>query len=649
MESGLLKDFSFLDGNRRYKAIFLLLLRAENVKTSEALAAELKVTSRTIKNDLKQMKLKLAEIGIQLLSERAKGYRLVIEDGEQNDIIKEMFQIYQPAMIDSDFDTRVQYIIRRFLVGEAPIKVETLQQELYRNTTNSIHRELAQAKSFFAQYRLKIFVKPHHGMWLEGDNFYKTICLIRMYRYFNRKISPEFNIDSFNQLFRCGETEKERIRQVLLSVLTSSRIVFSDLYVERFLVYLIYFRNRALSGAIMEVDFPACDFAYTCTDEYRMVRDLCKTLNDEVCGFVFSEAGVKFLTVIAIISTDLYRFKDCTHERYGSLIDMAKETADYIQFRFSAYFNADMTGDQTGTKDLRKVMIPISLKIKLRLSDDVDLGFHHASTMVSRPVLRFFIQKLGDEFFERYGYRFSAREQYLIFNIFLGIVNRIVLPHDKLKLAVIAIDGRLSTQQLKFNLQHHFSEFIDKIETKVLYELNAMKKPQYDYYLCMEYGKNMKIDYKPIYFADEGMTEREYVAALKNIFFNAYGYDRILPAIEYMQIADKHKFNVFPIEEYLDEAGGYERITIGCGDTARLYLKLNCGKESVRIFYFAHPDDITLYGEKYFIIVSMKIDDDKYKLKMMLNVLDRVSANSDILFQQCRVRLLRYKDFFAQM
>lgn len=648
MRCGLAKEFSFLDDSHRCKSIFLLLLRSEGYKTSESLAADLNVTSRTIKNDLKYMKRKLDEIGIQLISERAKGYRLVIENEAQGDYIKGIFQIYQPTAMDDEFDIRVQYIIRRLLVSDAPIKVEMLQDELYRNTTNSIHRELARVKSFLKNYCLALFVKPHRGMWIEGDPFYRTVCLIRMYRYFNKMISPEFNIAKFNQLFQCDEVERNQIRYRLLETITKSRIVFSDIYAERFVVYLIYFRNKDLSASNLQIDIPDSKFDYKITDEYEVVRNLVQKLQQLGKGFEFSDVTIMFLTCIAVMSTDLYRFKDCTRDKYGVLVDLAEEATNYILLKLSAYLNANMFDDYTGLKDLWKVMIPIGLKMEFRLSDDVDLGFHNMKAMKNRPVLSHLIQKVSEDFYGKYDYQFSIREQYLIFSVLRGMINRIVLSHNKLNLAVIAIDGRLSTQQLKFNLRRHFSEFINKIETKVLYELELMEKPEYDYYLCMEYGKNMKIGYKPIYFADEELAERDYVASLKHIFFDAYGCDEILPPIKYVQIANLYRFDIFPIQEYLDKNSAYEHITIGNKENIRLYLNFHCKEEIVKIFYFANPDDITLYGEKYFIIVNMSVDDNRQKLKMILNVFDRISEKPYILFAQCREQLTSYKNFFVQ-
>lgn len=648
MNNELVKKLSFLDDNSRFKALFLLLLRSDDFKKSESLANDLGVTSRTIKNDLKILKNELYELNIKLIAKQSKGYKLEIDDKETENYLKAFFQIYQANAIDNEFDTRIQYIIRRLLVSKKPIKMESLQEELCINVNNSLSRELQQIKKILSTYQLSLVIKPHHGMYIKGDNFAKTILLIRMYKFFDKNSTPEFRIEDYNKIFDCEENEKENIRKIFIKTITKSRIVFSDVYIERFIIYLIYFRNKVLANEAIDLNIPNIDLQYSNTEEYELINELVDKLRNQYKGFDFSKEVIQFLTYIAIMSTDLYRFKDCSEENYGTLLESAEETRNYMLNKFSDYFQINMYDDYTCMKDLLKIMIPISIKIKLGISDDIDVGFHNVTDIEMKPILGFYVRKLSIEFYEEYNYYFSDREKYLIFNIFLGFMNRIILSHRKLKLAIIAINGRLSTQQLKFNLQHYFSEFIEKIETRVLYELESIDNLNYDYFLCTEYGKNMNISYEPIYFADESMTESDYVDSLNNVFFDSYGYDDILPPISLNKIEEKYRFDIFLVEDYLQFGCKYEKLYINSKSEIQVYFNFNSSKEEVKIFYFANKEDITLHCEKYFIIVNINIGESKQKLKMILNVIDKIAENPEILMKQCQNNYTSYKYFFIR-
>ncbi len=631
--------------NPRHKVIFLLLLRSEGMVSSQMLADELGVTPRTIKNDIKTMRTEMTGFGIQILSKRSEGYRLVLRDQEQSDQIKDYFQIYQPNTVNDEQKLRVQYIIRRLLSSQEPIKTEQLQRELYLNESNSLHRELAEVKEFFRGYHIELVIKPYYGITIQGELFYKISCIVRMYRYFHKYSSSDLGVTEFNDFFLCDENEKESMRDILHKTLAGSNIVFSDLYSERFLIYLIFFRNYLLKHETMEINFPEIDFNYKATEEYGVIEELIQKLRNLYTGFDFDKDVLQYLTLVAVMSTDLYRFRECSEERYGELVKIAEDLRNYILNELSTYFRINMFNDYTCFKDLLKIMIPISLKQVLKLSDDVDMGFYDIKGMDRKPVLNYAIHCLCKAFEEKYSYMFSKREQYLLFTTILGLFNRITLSHYKLKLALIAIDGRLSTQQLKFNLQQHFGEFIEKIETKMLYELESMDSLNYDYYLCMEYGKHMNIKYSPIYYASEDLSEKEYVASLNNVFINSYRYQEFLPRLYYTKIDEKFRFEPFQLKELNNSS--YNEIITGNNHEIRLFLNLDSDREKFHIYYFADAESFTLHGEKYFIVVDTKIADNSQKLKMIMNVFDRIFDTPAILRKQCEEEVTDYHCFFT--
>lgn len=627
----------FLDNHARYKALFLLLLRADEPKTSEYLAEELHVTSRTIKNDLKNMKLPLQNIGISLCSKRGTGYYLAFEDTALLSEIKALFQLYQPSKLDTDKDLRVSYLAKRLLTSATPLKVEDLLAELYLSSQEALTIELKEVENLFNKYQLKLIRKSHHGIWVEGEAFGRIMCMVRIYKYFHDGSQTPFAVADFDRQFQCDTQSYQKIRVITLSTLASSDIVFSDLYVERFVLFLLYFRNQVLQQTLPTLTFPIIDFTFNQTQEYAFAYELSHKLRTQLDGFDFPNEVLQFFTYLSIMSTDLYRFSDCTEARYGSLVELAEETRNNILTFFSDNLAINFFDDFTTMKDLLKIMIPISLKVKLAISDDIDLGIHdYEEGMMKRPIIHYFIQKLTTAFAESYHYTFSIREQYLIFGVILGTVNRIKLEQKKLKLAIIALDGRLSTQQLKFNLQAYFNEYIEKIETKVLYELEVMENPDYDYYLCIEYGKNLNIHYAPLYFADETLSESEHVSSLKNIFLTAYDYDERLPSLSMIEIEEAFAFKEFPIQQYLRQArNNYHHLRVGEKNEVSVYFSLNHTAEKVSIYHYSREDYLSAQSEKYVIVADLNVNGDFKKMKMFLTLIDKIAEDSKkLIFHQ---------------
>lgn len=461
------------------------------------------------------------------------------------------------------------------------------------------------------RYQLKLVTRPKHGMAIVGPRFKKLMLTVRVYRYFDMYFQTYSGISRYDELFECSVEDREKIRKIVLVSITKSRIVFSDLNLERFILYLIYLRNNLSKEPF---DLPDIPFEVELTDEYRLVVEILNKLSNVLSGFDFSQDEIILLSYIAVISTDLYRFADCSTENYNALIPLAREGRNFLMKELSRYLRVDFFEDYTCFKDSFKIMIPISLKMFLGVSDSIDIRYRDFSSSNSNPVLRFYIQALSKKFYSQFGYEFSNRELDLLFTTFLGVLNRIVRDVRRLNLAIIAIDGRLSTQQLKFNLKHYFDDFIDKIETKTLYELNFLKEKQYDYYICSGIGEQLSIPWEPKYFVSDDVAEFDYDDSFKKIFFDAYSDDRVLPPISISQT------------EMFGHSDG-DVIDVEKGEVKiRFLIHLDSEKEKICVY----RDHMS----QYIISVAVDVRDNFQKLKMLLNVLNSMVEASDILLKE---------------
>ena len=94
------------------------------------------------------------------------------------------------------------------------------------------------------RYQLKLVTRPKHGMAIVGPRFKKLMLTVRVYRYFDMYFQTYSGISRYDELFECSVEDREKIRKIVLVSITKSRIVFSDLNLEKFILYLIYLRNN---------------------------------------------------------------------------------------------------------------------------------------------------------------------------------------------------------------------------------------------------------------------------------------------------------------------------------------------------------------------------------------------------------------------
>lgn len=631
MTERLLEKLDFLEDNHRHKALFLLLFRNNDYTTSSELAKKLNVSDRTIKSDIKYISEKLNIDGVEIVSQRSRGTMIEVNDPQLKFRIKEYFKIYQEHNIDNSFDQNVHYILRRLLVSKIPVRIERLQEELYLNTSNYINREIQEVKKILTNYKLKLVTKVKEGLIVEGNSYDKYLCMLKMYKYFSDSIDPEFKNQEFSDLFKPRFAKKQEIKAVICKSLLDTRIVFSDIYLERFVIYIILLSNVYLDESLEGETIINSSFDYTITDEYQLVLKIDQELRNQFTAYPFRSVQViKHLTYLAIMSTDLYRIRDCTEEKYGTLIPLAEEIRHYIVQQFETSFKVCISDDIVFLKDLLKILIPISMKIKLGISDDVDLGFYNVDTMNLKPVIKEYVHILSANIHNKYNYQLSFREEHLLLNVIYEFINNIQLSHKKMKIAIIAIDGRLSTQQLKFCMRKYFSSYIERIETRVLYELNEIDTSVYDCFFCMDFGKNINIPFAPVYYFKEGMSDDDYRKKLQEVFLSSYYYSLFLPQINYTKIRNFYALEEYPISNYLIQNNDYMKIIIGNEKDIDIYICLESEKESIDFHYYEN-EGISINGKLCYILINLNISYNKQKFKMLLNVINKMAEEPELV------------------
>lgn len=152
------------------------LLDWKNAPVPDAqLCEELNITSRTLRNDIRESKAELREHGIEIGSVHAVGYYLEILDEDRyyqyiNQKLKE--EADRQLVIPIYPEERAEYLIRKFLTASDFIKMEDICDELYisRSTLTNDLKEVRERLKYFhleLESRLSVFPsdKHDHVMW----------------------------------------------------------------------------------------------------------------------------------------------------------------------------------------------------------------------------------------------------------------------------------------------------------------------------------------------------------------------------------------------------------------------------------------------------------------------------------------------------
>ncbi|PXW92222.1 lichenan operon transcriptional antiterminator [Streptohalobacillus salinus] len=231
----------------RINTILQELIAKDEPMTGDALAALLDVSSRTIRDDIKQLDYALADQGAYIKSTRGLGYTLIIED-------EHAFRLYLQRFTQSeqedDFtqpDQRVRYLIHRFLLAEQYLKLDDLIEEMHISRS-TIQSDLRQVKEQLRPYDLILHHKPNYGLKLQGTEVKVRFALSQF--LFNEREVKETMIwkKQLATISNMTESQLQSIWTLLIQATQQHQISLSDIAMNNLFIHIAIAYKRIKDG-----------------------------------------------------------------------------------------------------------------------------------------------------------------------------------------------------------------------------------------------------------------------------------------------------------------------------------------------------------------------------------------------------------------
>lgn len=330
--------------NKRCIQILKLLLKNKECMTGDNLAVAIGVSSRTIRNDMKDLNRALEDHGASVVSEIGQGYYLKIEDQEkfltfQNEMEEHKREKDFKNIIPSEPEDRVKYIISKLLLStlngrKEKIEFFDLEEELFISTS-TLKKDFRNIDKVLKPYDLKTSITKKDGVKIVGDEAKIRYCISEY--IFNSK--GYFGIEE-NQFYQSifKEQEIEKLREILLDVISVYNLRLTDLAFKNVLIHsLIMLKRFARQKSVTyeENDIKAFEKKV----EFECAQEIIKRIQKEFEVDLGNE--VYYLTQHLISS-----------QRF--LIDDPKEDYEY-------------------KNEIEKILIKIKEETNIDLSDDKQL------------------------------------------------------------------------------------------------------------------------------------------------------------------------------------------------------------------------------------------------------------------------------------
>lgn len=330
--------------NKRCIQILKLLLKNKECVTGDNLAVSIGVSSRTIRNDIKDLNRTLEDHGASVASEIGQGYYLKIEDQEKFLAFQEKMEQNKREkdfknIIPSEPEDRVRYIISKLLLSslngrKEKIEFFDLEEELFISTS-TLKKDFRSIDKILKNYDLKTSITKKDGVKIVGDEAKIRYCISEY--IFNSKGYFEIEENRFYQsIFK--EQEIEKLRVILLDVISAYNLRLTDLAFKNVLIHSLIMLKRFARQK--SVTYEKSDIeTFEKKVEFECAKEIIKQIQKEFGVDLGNE--VYYLTQHLISS-----------QRF--LIDDPKDDYEY-------------------KKEIEKILVRIKEETKIDLSDDKQL------------------------------------------------------------------------------------------------------------------------------------------------------------------------------------------------------------------------------------------------------------------------------------
>lgn len=436
------------------------LIGSKDYISAEQLCEQLNIKSRTLREDLKQLRETLGnDSGVVLASKSNMGYRFEVVDMEQYegfvDYIMSMDQ-YQKDIPESQQE-RVDYIIRYFLMHDDYIKSDDLADRLFVSKS-TFGLDWKKAKAQLAEFNLRIDSKPRIGQKIIGDEADVRACFAHYFFYEENKMRL------INQFFS-SDFEKN-IKGVVKNVLKEFDFHMTDMGYQNLIMHLeiAVFRlkgNKALSGTLINDRIKN-------SNEWIMAEKIAKGI-EALYQVNFCENETSYIA-IHLMGRKVY--KDQKELLFHpNAIGISTKTMQAVRNKFGIDFNKDIDFLEAFALHLQPMLdrLRFGLKVQNPMLEQVKTQYYRAFEMATEA---------GNKVCDVLGVMPDENElAYLALHFQLALER---MEKTKKSILVVCASGRGTARILIHRVKRRFPDKIERIDSTSYFNLGDVDLSSYD-------------------------------------------------------------------------------------------------------------------------------------------------------------------------
>lgn len=539
--------------NNRQICIFLTLLEADRPVTSEELAKIAKTSVRTVKDEIHVLKdvVRDMEAGLSLVSKPGLGYYLQCGDKEAFRRLSDaMFAKYRSAsVVPTDFQGRINYIIRRFLTADTYLKVDDFADGLYVNR-RSLAREMKAAREMLGYYGIRVETKPGYGMKIKADEYHLRICMVDYFEFYLHKVQPSFRAEGFLEAFDFDFEERLHIRKILMKNLEKLNIVIPDYCSQKLVIHLLLMRSRAKRGSF--VNFSVEDIEQVRRfPEYGYAERILEELKQTFDGFShMEEEEITYFAIHLATGRDMLN-DDYSEKDYSGYYARAVETSGQLIRMLETEFGLNTEASLDFCHDLQHVLMTIFMKQHFGIKEIQGTPTrtnHIGRNILQSPVCVAVAARMVKLIEVRIHGSVSEYDMLNLAYLVFQLLDICPFEKKKVNLILIAENSKFAVRPVVRRLKESIGDYLERIDISEVYELRNMDLERYAGVLTAHTISNFDFPLKLIKI-DYFLSSAECRKIFQSVILNQQDWFDFLPAIHPDDIY--RDYQVESMEEFL--------------------------------------------------------------------------------------------------
>ena len=417
---------------------------------SDWIATKIGVSSKTIRNDIKELNETLKNHGAIIETKPRKGMRLIIQDSQAYQAYLQSLTI--TSVIPSSFDQRVEYLQEYLLNTRDWVKIEDLCDQLYVSQSN-LSNCLKEVRKRFKSYNIDIISRPGCGLKIHGTEFDIRLCMAHI------TSEPMKSIFDENDKFSLSSKKTLRkISDILNTCFYRHDYHMSDVSFQNLIIHIYVALHRIESG--QEAKLSESQFGeIKIWNEYDLSKEIVDQLSKKF-NVTFSSDEIGYIA-IHLAAKRIVSLNDAAEENTVISSEVYEMVSHMLQTVYNAY-KIDLMDDL----DLRMTLALHLVPFGVRMDYDIVLRNPLLKDIKTKYTLAYNLAVVASaELCKHYNKRIEEDEiGYFALHFNLAL-ERKRQRKDSKNILIVCGTGRGTAQLLLYQFKENFGKYLNNITT----------------------------------------------------------------------------------------------------------------------------------------------------------------------------------------